>query len=367
MRRDLGENRVRLRHVQTVRKGGRVYRYFRAPGRDRVKLPDLPPEHPEFLAAYLAAASAQPAPKRHPGTIAALAEAYLRSAAHADLSPDYRRLIRKEADAIAIAGGDARASDLRPRHIAADLAPLAPFRARNRLAAWRYICGHAAQIGLLADNPAAEVKAKRLPKSDGFPPWTVEDVEKFRARWPIGSVQRLAFELLFWTGCRIGDAVKLGPQHVARDGVLEFAQSKTGNPACVPWTCALPAYAAAMGPDRDLMHAAIAAHPSGHLTWLATAWGRPRSVAGLGNLMTAAAQAAGLSKSAHGLRKARSVALAEAGATAHQISAWTGHETLREVARYTRAADRRRAVMGTDPARDSVNREGAVYRKAEKP
>jgi integrase/recombinase XerD len=366
MRRDMG-NRVTLRHVQTVRKGGKVYRYLRVPGRDRVRLPDVEPAHPDFLAAYLAALDAKPAPKRRPGTIAAAVEAYLRSAAHEALSPDYRRLIRKEAEAIAARGGDARAADLRARHIGADLAPLTPFRARNRLAAWRYVCGHAAQIGMLTDNPASEVKPKKLPKSDGFPPWTADEIERFRAHWPAGTVQRLAFELLFWTGCRIGDAVKLGPQHVARDGVLEFAQSKTGNPACVPWTCALPAYAAGMEADRDAMHAAIAAHPSGHLTWLATAWGRPRSAPGLGNLMTAAAQAAGLAKSAHGLRKARSVALAEAGATAHQISAWTGHETLREVARYTRAADRRRAVIGTEPARDSVNRGGEVYRKAENP
>ena len=368
MRRNLGQNGVRLRHVHTVRKGGRVYRYLRAPGRERVRLPDLPPDHPDFMAAYLAALQEAPKAVRKPGagTIAALVEAYLRSSDHAGLSPDYRRIIKREAEAIARTGGHARAADLRPNHIAIDLAPLAPFAARNRRSAWRAICRHAHEIGLLESNPAENVRGKKLPKSDGFPPWTSAEVDKFREHWALGSVQRLAFELLYWTGCRIGDAVKLGPQHVARDGVLEFKQSKTGNPACVPWTCALPPYAAAMEADRDLLHAAIAAHPSGHLTWLATAWGKPRTVAGLGNLMTSAAQAAGLAKSAHGLRKARSVALAEAGATAHQISAWTGHETLREVARYTRSADRRRAVMGTDADRESVNPDGEVYRSAEK-
>ena len=44
---------------------------------------------------------------------------------------------------------------------------------------------------------------------------------------------------------------------------------------------------------------------------------------------------------AHGLRKAASRRLAEAGCSAHEIMAWTGHKTLREVTRYTEAADRK--------------------------
>jgi integrase len=51
-------------------------------------------------------------------------------------------------------------------------------------------------------------------------------------------------------------------------------------------------------------------------------------------------------KSAHGLRKALAIALADAGATTHQISAWTGHESLKEIEHYTRQSNRRRAVMG---------------------
>lgn len=51
-------------------------------------------------------------------------------------------------------------------------------------------------------------------------------------------------------------------------------------------------------------------------------------------------------------------ALAEAGASAHQIAAWTGHESLSEVAHYTRSADKRRAVMGT-------NEDGTMARAAD--
>ena len=46
--------------------------------------------------------------------------------------------------------------------------------------------------------------------------------------------------------------------------------------------------------------------------------------------------------SAHGLRKAAARRLAEAGCTAHEIAAITGHATLSELVRYTRAVDQRR-------------------------
>jgi integrase len=53
--------------------------------------------------------------------------------------------------------------------------------------------------------------------------------------------------------------------------------------------------------------------------------------------------AAGLPKhcSAHGLRKAGCRRLAEAGCSANEIAAWSG-QSLREVERYTRAADQAR-------------------------
>ena len=48
----------------------------------------------------------------------------------------------------------------------------------------------------------------------------------------------------------------------------------------------------------------------------------------------------------HGLRKAAARRLAEAGCTEKEIAAVTGHTTLKEVARYTRAADQRRLAAG---------------------
>jgi integrase len=44
----------------------------------------------------------------------------------------------------------------------------------------------------------------------------------------------------------------------------------------------------------------------------------------------------------HGLRKAACRRLAEAGCTVHEIAAISGHASLREVERYTKAADQTR-------------------------
>src|SRR5262249_4796474 len=46
--------------------------------------------------------------------------------------------------------------------------------------------------------------------------------------------------------------------------------------------------------------------------------------------------------SAHGLHKAAARQLAEAGCTKHEIAAITGHASLREIARYTKAVDQKK-------------------------
>ncbi|MGA8470856.1 MAG: tyrosine-type recombinase/integrase, partial [Pseudolabrys sp.] len=55
--------------------------------------------------------------------------------------------------------------------------------------------------------------------------------------------------------------------------------------------------------------------------------------------------------SAHGLRKAAAWRLAEAGCTAHEIAAITGHASLKQVSHYTKAVDQKRlATAAMDKA-----------------
>jgi integrase len=78
-------------------------------------------------------------------------------------------------------------------------------------------------------------------------------------------------------------------------------------------------------------------------TFLVTHFGKPYTAPGFGNWFRELCDAADCSDvSAHGLRKATARRLAEIGCSANQIASITGHASLSEVQRYTKAADRKR-------------------------
>ena len=124
----------------------------------------------------------------------------------------------------------------------------------------------------------------------------------------------------------------MGPQHVKNEALLwtrKKTESTTGLELEIP-----------IHPD---LRAIIDATPSGHLTFLMTELGKPFAVAGFGNWFREQCDMANLRHCAfHGLRKAASVRLAEAGCTPHEIAAITGHASLKEIVRYTATANRKR-------------------------
>jgi len=177
-------------------------------------------------------------------------------------------------------------------------------------------------------DPTDGIKPARAPKSDGFQTWGEDEIAAFRKQHAVGTRARLALELLLNTAQRRSDIVRMGRQHV-KDGVLTVRQKKTGT------TLKIPVHA-------DLK-TALDAMPSNHMTFLTTSSGKPFTSAGFGNLFRDWCNEAGLEGlSSHGLRKAACRRLAEAGATEKQIAAISGHKSLNEVARYTRAADQER-------------------------
>jgi len=121
----------------------------------------------------------------------------------------------------------------------------------------------------------------------------------------------------------------MGRQHV-RNGVAQVRQQKTGAMLAIPVHPALKAI--------------LDATPSEHLTFLTTAYGKPFTAAGFGNWFRDRCDEAGLPAhcAAHGLRKAACRRLAEAGCSANVIASISGHLSLREVERYTKAADQER-------------------------
>jgi integrase/recombinase XerD len=352
---------VRLARVHRVRKGERVLCYHRV---TRARLPDLPEGHPEFLRAWLAEEErGEPAPKAAdmaPGSIGRAVNDYLDGRDLADVSPGYRAAVRRHLLGIDARLQRAALSDLGARHIRREMEGMEGSIALARHKAWRRFLAWCLRTGRLEEDPSASLKRPRQAAVDGHVPWSADDLAAFRARWPIGTAPRAAMELLNWTGARVGDARRLAPGMV-RDGILTYRQGKTRSEAHVPWTSALPAFARPLDADRRMMHAALAPFEGLALLILPTESGEMRTAKGFSNTLNDAAREAGLTKRvAHGLRKTRLTALAEAGASVHQIAAWGGHLTLAEVEHYTRAADRRRAVAGDEPVNVEVPFTGAA-------
>ena len=134
-------------------------------------------------------------------------------------------------------------------------------------------------------------------------------------------------DVFLYTGLRRGDAAKLGRQHI-RNGVIEIDTEKTGMRVTIP---VLP-----------VLQATLDAGPIGELAIIATRDGQPMTKESLGNAFADACRAAGIKKSAHGLRKAAATHAANNGATDAQLEAIFGWSGGRMAALYIRAANRRK-------------------------
>ena len=338
-----------LKGLRRVRQDGKLYIYHRASG---TRLPDLAENHPDFIAAYQAAQDS-PRPtdapgKARTGTLAALWQAYKHSAAFRTLSDSYRNVRRRDGDRLARKAATVAVAAIRAHHIRNDLAALDPNPARERRKTWRAMMAFALDRGLIREDPSQSIATPRTPKATQHAPWTRADCAAFRTHWPLGTTQRTAFELLQWTGARIADVAVMGAGMVDRDGWLDFRQQKTGGKVAIPLHRQPPAFADPA--DWHHVRAAIEAVPTRHMTWLTTEAGHSRSPKSASQWFSAAARNAGITgKTAHGLRVTRAIRLAEGGATTNQIGAWTGHESLKEIAHYSHQADRKRLLAGTDP------------------
>lgn len=314
---------------------GKARFYFRRAGFKKTPLPGLP-YSPEFMSAYELALAAQPVPpggsRVKPGTMRALAVSYFSSPAFRTLRPSSQYSYRNIIERLCVEHGDKRAALMQRDHVVRLLAARAatPRTANALRQTLRALMRHAVEIGMRADDPTRDVRAVPV-KSDGYHSWTEAEIAQFERHHPVGSRARLAFALLLYSGQRRSDVVRMGRQHIS-DGALFVRQQKTGREVWIPIHAALIAI--------------IAEAPTSNLTFLVTDQGKPYSAAGFGNWFRDQCRAAGLHGcSAHGLRKAAARRLAEAGCTAHEISAVTGHASLREVARYTEAADRRKLAV----------------------
>jgi integrase len=190
---------------------------------------------------------------------------------------------------------------------------MTPSAQRSFLATLKAMFKWAVAEGRVPLDPTVGVT--RVPvKSAGYAVWPEEAIARFEAFHPVGTKGRLAFDLL-------------GPQH-ARDGVLSLVQEKTGTAVDVPL--------------HPKLRASMDATPSGHLSFLVSALGRPYDRGSFGNWFRKLSDDAGCQGlSAHGLRKAAGTRLADLGCSTHEIASVLGHSSLGMVELYTKSARRK--------------------------
>jgi integrase len=289
---------------------------------------------PEFTAAYEHAVRGEPAPepaKFNAKTLGWLVDRYRDSAAWAKLSTATRcqrecilRLVTKTAgrepisriDKGTIKKGVERRMDR-------------PHSARHFLQTMRGLFTWAISAEHASHDPTAGLKTIR-PQTDGHVPWTDEWCDQYEARWSRGTRERLAYDVLLYTGLRRGDAVRIGRPHVKK-GVLTIRTEKrsAGKPGMIVTIPILP-------PLQETLDAG----PIGDLTFIAGANGRPLKKESFGNWFRDACEAASVPSRAHGMRKAGATRAANNGATEAELEAIFGWRGGGMASLYTRTANR---------------------------
>ena len=270
------------------------------------------------------------ATRTRPGSMNTLIAQYYRSPEFTKLRDASRRTYRGILERFRIEHGDRLVRDIQRKHLKAIIGGMSdrPQAANNLLARLAHLLEFAIDIGMAEANPARGMKGYPK-KTPGHHTWTEEEIAQYRRRHEIGTMARLALELLLHSAQRRGDVIRIGPQHI-RGGWLDITQRKTGARVEIPVHPTLNEAKEAMG-------------KTGQLVYLQTSHGNPFSDAGFGNWFRKRCNEAGLPHcSAHGLRKAAGTRLADAGASHEQIKSVTGHQTDKEASKYTAMANKRR-------------------------
>jgi integrase len=232
-------------------------------------------------------------------------------------------------EALAAVHGAKPLALLERRHIKAwrDARSETPGMANMIVKVTRVLLNYAVEEEYRVDNPAFKIKTFKLGEHRA---WTDEECAAFEARWPSGTMQRRAYMLARFTGQRCGDIANMTLAH-RKNGAIRVVQQKTGAELWIP-------------EHRDLTAELALALSGGHMSLLTKPDGSAFESHGLGQWFGDAIEQAGLPDACvmHGLRKTAARMLAEAGCSAHQIASITGHKSLAEIERYTKAADQKR-------------------------
>jgi len=190
--------RIKLKYVHEYRdRHGKLRRYVRRPGSRRVALPGLPGS-PDFMRAYQDAISGPAVRPRAPkaGTLVALAAEFFNSTEFANLKPSSQATYRLTLGPILERDGHRLVRDLpvdKARKIIQEIGANRPAMANLTRSVLSRMFSFAIAIGQRPDNPFKAVPKYRIGTHHT---WSDEQLGTYERRWPLGTRERLAFDLL---------------------------------------------------------------------------------------------------------------------------------------------------------------------------
>lgn len=214
----------------------------------------------------------------------------------------------------------------------------------NAIKALRCLFNWAVDSDLAQFNPAAKLKPLALANPDGFYTWTADDVAKFEARHPLGTMARLAFAIQRYTALRASDVIRISPAMIVTADNGERAihlQEFKGARSVLKPTKKLRDF-----PMRPELQAAIDAMPVATATgpYLRNDSGGAFINETFRTYVKRWAAEAGCDPrcTSHGLRKFVSCKLIDENHSPHTVAALLGHTTIAQVVIYAKKRDEKR-------------------------
>lgn len=330
----------------TDRHGKRRYRFRKAGYSYHFKEHPGTPSHPSAEYKDIAAGQQPTTRRAEHGTVRDLVNRYYQSPAYRNPGEVTQEKVRARLEDFCKAHGHKSVAGCRFNHIETILAQKmqigknaegrkigGPNAAKSLEKDLARLFDLAVKLQWIKTNPVRLVDGVKVPKTAGFHSWTDEEIAQFQAYYPLGTMPRLALEIMLWTLLRRGDARLFGPAH-RKNGWIQILNEKTKKRSWLP--------------ERNELTQAIEAMDTvGTTAYLLSERGEPfKSSASFGNWFRRRCNDAGLPHcSAHGLRKATARRLAENGATQQQLKAVGNWSQDKDVAKYTAAADQKRLAI----------------------
>lgn len=168
--------------------------------------------------------------------------------------------------------------------------------------------------------------------------WTETEITAFRTHWPVGTTERLAFELFLYTGQRISDVVNMEWRDLQNEHIHVVPVKTNGLPNPTELWIRVHRFLSWL----------LDQTPRNSDSILVKKDGAPHTLKTLDHMMRNAYLTAGLQSEerkaatrqcvTHGLRKAMCRRLAEVGCSAMEIQAITGHASIKELEVYVKEA-----------------------------